>query len=159
MEMSPEVTKAYLDRAIKTFKSDRSNLSSREQRFLTKYYESLGKADRARQDIVNLKNQVTQAEAQIRSLELQAESAQGKALGLLEMMAEIQLKEIHDEKMKEADALAKETPKAVDKEDAKEIIKNATAGVSNKSKSNGKSSKKASKGRRKTNSKSAPASA
>lgn len=67
----------YIDGAMKRLDENPESLEPYERRLLAKIRMSSGAAQQAQKDIQDLKNQITQAEARLRSVELQAEGHQG----------------------------------------------------------------------------------
>jgi len=67
----------YLDGALKKLEENPQSLEPFERRLLAKIKKASQSAQQAAKDTLDLKNQIAQAEARLRSLELQAENHQG----------------------------------------------------------------------------------
>lgn len=74
---SNQEVQKYIDGAMKRLDESPGSLEPYERRLLGKIKKASQGAQQSMKDVGDLKNQVAQAEARIRSLELQAENLQG----------------------------------------------------------------------------------
>lgn len=74
---SNQEVQKYIDGAMKRLEEKPETLEPYERRLLGKIKKASQGAQQAMKDVGDLKNQVAQAEARIRSLELQSENLQG----------------------------------------------------------------------------------
>lgn len=74
---SPQEVQKYIDGSMKRLDEKPDSLEPYERRLLAKIRKSSGAAQQAMKDAQDLQNQITQAQARLRSVELQAESFQG----------------------------------------------------------------------------------
>ena len=82
-----EKIKQYVDRLSKALKEDPKSLTDVERRLASRAEANRAAATKCNEEITRLLDQVKQAQARIRSLEVQAESLLGKASGLYESLA------------------------------------------------------------------------
>jgi chromosome segregation ATPase len=105
---SPQEVQKYIDGAMKRLDEKPDSLEPYERRLLTKIRKSSGAAQQSMKDVQDLKNQITQAEARLRSVELQAESYQGSVNAYIDEV--VSLKFNVEEPLPEATAKPPETP-------------------------------------------------
>ena len=74
----PKIVQKYIDDAMKRLDENPDSLEKFERRLLSKIRKSSVSAQQSFKDLQDLRNQITQAEARLRSVELQAESYQGQ---------------------------------------------------------------------------------
>lgn len=79
-----QAKEAYVEEFIRKVDKAPADLSKHELRIGTRFKEARGKADQIGKDITQIKEQITQAEARVRSMELQVQQEVGKANGFLE---------------------------------------------------------------------------
>lgn len=82
------VQQRYVDNILKTFEEHRDELSVEEARLAEKCIRGEHRIQVILRDIETLKNQVTQAQARIRSMELTLESEQGRINGFVELLVD-----------------------------------------------------------------------
>lgn len=74
----------YIDSAMKKLEENPKSLEPYERRLLSKIRKSSQAAQQAAKDCLDLRNQIAQAEARMRSLELQTENHQGSVNAYIE---------------------------------------------------------------------------
>jgi hypothetical protein len=98
-----------LDRVIKEVLSAKDeDLSKHERRLRAKYLNTNGQVGALKQDIQNSRSQIEQAQARLRSLELQLQAETGRAAGFLESLVSLRLEEDESDSTESAPALARE---------------------------------------------------
>ena len=85
----PKQVQKYLDQAMKVLEENPESLDKNERRMLLKVKKGSEAAQKADKDIGELKNQVTQAQARIKSLELVTENQQGYVNAYIEQLVEM----------------------------------------------------------------------
>jgi len=88
MESDPREVRDYIRAVMNTLEKHPDQLDRRTARLAIKYKETTNRLKRCFDDLNGLKNQVEQAQARIRSLELQSENIQGSANTLVEELLE-----------------------------------------------------------------------
>lgn len=83
----------YLKSVLQKMKEDPASLSSTENRLAGKYVHHSESTNSIAQDISQMRNQIQQAEARLRSLELQVERESGKAQNCVEILIEMKFEE------------------------------------------------------------------
>ena len=86
MPIDPKQADAYVRQAIQQFLSDPQHLTEHERRLIRKYQKYNQVAQQAAQDAEQLRSQLRQGEARLRTVELQIADAQGKAEGFIEYL-------------------------------------------------------------------------
>jgi len=86
MELDQKKAKEYGDRILKQFRKDPTKLGSHEARLAKKYFEATDGASNIDQQVRQLNEQIFQAQARVRSFELQYKEATGRAAGFLEYL-------------------------------------------------------------------------
>jgi chromosome segregation ATPase len=76
---TPAEFQTYVNESIKKLTDDPDSLEKNERRLLGKLKKSSDAAQQSVKDVQALRNQITQAEARLRSLQLQIENYQGAA--------------------------------------------------------------------------------
>ena len=107
MVVDSKKAEVYLKDVMESYDSQKDSLDPIERRLVGKYREAQSTADRVIQDLNQLRAQVKQAEARIRSLELQAADSQGKANGYLDFLVSMKFE------LEDAQAMVPETQSAV----------------------------------------------
>jgi len=110
MPVDQKIAEAYAKHVLQKLKTNPDELEEAERRMARKHQKYATLSQNAQQDLKSLQDQIKQAEARIRSLELQAVDHQGKANMALEMLISMKF-----EDESEADA------------DFQEAVKKATA--------------------------------
>jgi len=89
--MTPEqhAKMEFVKDLLKRFREDPAQFSKHERRLGTKYEATRDSANRTTGELEQLRNQIIQGEARVRSLELQAQAEFGKAEGFLESLVEL----------------------------------------------------------------------
>jgi len=83
----------YLRELMQKFEQEKDSLDPYVRRLILKYKEAQGRGDKVLQDLDQLRNQIKQAEARVRSLELQAADIQGKATGFLDVLVSMEFEQ------------------------------------------------------------------
>lgn len=99
MPINQETAQAYVQSTLKKMEASPDALTEPERRLCRKYLKYRSIALQLQQDVQTLRNQIEQAEANIRSKELQVADNTGKASMAMEMMISMKFEE-----EKEADA-------------------------------------------------------
>lgn len=86
MIVDPKKADAYVRELLQKFEKDRESLDAHTRRLIVKYKEAQQLGDRTLRDLEQMRNQIKQAEARARSIELQVADAQGKAAAMLEIL-------------------------------------------------------------------------
>jgi len=86
MSVDPKQADSYVRQALQQLQGDVNSLTEQERRLLRKYQKYDQMARQAGQDAEQLRSQIQQAEARLRSIELQIVDAQGKAAGFIEYL-------------------------------------------------------------------------
>jgi chromosome segregation ATPase len=81
---------SYLRELMQKFEKEKDSLEPYVRRLLLKYKDAQVKGEKVMQDLDQLKSQIKQAEARVRSLELQAADIQGKVTGFLDILVSMQ---------------------------------------------------------------------
>jgi len=90
MTVDPKVAEAFLKDLLKMFDESPASLNDVQRRIAGKYRESFTTIGNLVKDAEQLQNQIKQASARVRSLDLQIADAQGKAQGFLELLVSLQ---------------------------------------------------------------------
>ena len=93
MTIDPKKADSYLRELLQKFDKDRNSLDPHTRRLIIKYREAQSKGDRLNHELEQLRNQIQQAEARFRSMELQTADAMGKASGLLEVLVSMKFED------------------------------------------------------------------
>jgi len=100
---NPEKFQAYLSDSIKKLTEDPDSLEKNERRLLGKLKKESDAAQQSIKDVQALRNQITQAEARLRSLQLQIENHQGAANAYADELLSLKFE---DESLSNKEALA-----------------------------------------------------
>jgi uncharacterized coiled-coil DUF342 family protein len=76
----------YVQKTLSEYSSKPEDLSKEERRLCKKYQEEANKLGQLHGEISQLRDQLRQGEARLKSLELQAADSQGRASGLLDYL-------------------------------------------------------------------------
>lgn len=106
---SQEAVQAYLADGMKKLAESPSSLSKTEKRLLTKLKKTSDAAQQVLKDIQNMKGQISQAEARLRSLELQSENHQGAANAFVDELVSLKFDTDGLEEVTEADVVKEDT--------------------------------------------------
>jgi len=93
MPIDQQRVQAYIQGVLKAAENDPKSLSKEEMRVAGKYRIESQRLQQVQQDISQMRDQIHQAEARLRSLELQAADVQGRATGLLDYLASAKFEE------------------------------------------------------------------
>jgi hypothetical protein len=93
MPIDPKQADTYLRDLLQSFETKRDELDPHTRRLIIKYKEAQAKGEQLTRDIDQMKNQIKQAEARTRTLELQAADTLGKAAGYLEFLVSMKFEE------------------------------------------------------------------
>lgn len=88
MSVDPRRADTYLRQLMKMSEDNPERLSPTERRIAGKIRLSQQRSTSINQDLSQLRDQITQGEARVRSLELQAKSEEGKIQALLDFVVE-----------------------------------------------------------------------
>jgi hypothetical protein len=102
MPIDQQQAQAYLNGLIQQFDKDKATLTETERRAIFKHKEAAAQAANAAKEAEQLHNQITQAQARLRSLELQMADFNGKSNAHLEFLISLKF---------EDEAEMKKTPK------------------------------------------------
>lgn len=107
--MAVDLKKAeeYGKKILEQFQKDPSKLGPHETRLAKKYYGAVGEADNADQKINQINDQIYQAQARVRSLELQQKENMGKAAAFLEYILALKFDTDEDVPKKAAEDTSK----------------------------------------------------
>ena len=94
--IDPKKADSYLRELLGTFEKERDKLDPHVRRLILKYQETQAQGDRVTNEIEQLRNQLKQGEARLRSMELQATAVLGKAAGCLEVLVSMKFEEEAD---------------------------------------------------------------
>jgi len=89
MQPSQQAVNQYITSVLDKFRTDPEKLSKDEKRLAGKYQNEMTRLERLNADVGQLRDQIRQGEARLRSLELQTADSQGKANAFLEYMASL----------------------------------------------------------------------
>jgi len=92
-QQQQQKVEAYVRQVVGALKDDPSSLSPKEKRFGSKYVEVLQRVQQIEGDLTQLREQVRQSEARVRSLELQHQSETGRASAFLESLVSLKFDE------------------------------------------------------------------
>ena len=84
----------YVASVLKALDSDPTSLNKDELRLATRHRKEMWNLNRLQKDIGQLHDQMHQAEARLRSLELQAADTQGKVSGFMEYLISLKFPEV-----------------------------------------------------------------
>jgi len=87
MPASQQDIQMYVQNVLKQNEADPSKLTKEERRLAGKYAAESRRLGQIQQETSQLRDQIRQMEARVRSLELQAADSQGRANGFLDYMA------------------------------------------------------------------------
>jgi hypothetical protein len=93
MPASQQDIQMYVQNVIKQLEGDPSRLTKDERRLAGKYVVESRRLERIQQETSQLRDQIRQLEARVRSLELQAADSQGRANGFLDYMASLKFED------------------------------------------------------------------
>lgn len=89
MEIDQKMASEYVQKLAAQMKTDPNAVGKMERRALTKAAESKERMNNMTQEIRQLRDTVTQAEARLKSLELQLENEVGKHNGMLDLIVSL----------------------------------------------------------------------
>lgn len=89
-QIDPRMAESYIKDLLQKFEANPTLVSETDRKILTKYKDAASRAEKIGKDMEQLQNQIKQAEARVRSMELQIAETQGRAAGCLEMIVAMQ---------------------------------------------------------------------
>jgi hypothetical protein len=92
-QATPEQAQRYAQDVLHKLEKSPEALSSHEKRLAVKYREAANQSSQLNKDIEQLRNQIRQAEARLRSMELQLADSQGKANGLIDFLVSLKFED------------------------------------------------------------------
>jgi len=94
MQPSQQAVNQYITSVLDKFRTDPEKLSKDEKRLAGKYQNEMARLERLNADVGQLRDQIRQGEARLRSLELQTADSQGKTNAFLEYMASLKFEDM-----------------------------------------------------------------
>lgn len=93
MQQRQQQMEQYVQDTVKALEKDPNSLNAVEKRFGTKYVQSLQRVRAIEGDLTQLREQIRQGEARVRSLELQHQSETGKTSAYVESLVSLKFDE------------------------------------------------------------------
>ena len=93
MQPSQQAVSQYISTVLDKFRTDPEKLSKDEKRLAGRYQNEMAHLERLNADVGQLRDQIRQGEARLRSLELQTADSQGKANAFLEYMSSLKFED------------------------------------------------------------------